>query len=128
MAKKTVLIVDDDPDFQEAVSVLLEAKGYGVLTAGSGEEGLAAAKSGKPDLILLDVMMTHQTEGFDVARGLRDEPSTRDIPVIIVTGIRKETDVAYGFQPDKDWLPVKAVLEKPVKPEDLLKTIEANVA
>jgi len=126
MAKK-ILIIDDDPDFSEAVLVLLEAKGYQVSTAENGEIGFKKAEAEKPDLILLDVMMTHKTEGFDAARHLQESPSTNRIPVVMVTGIRKDMNIPFGFTPDKDWLPVKAVLEKPVKPEVLLKTVESSL-
>jgi len=126
MAKK-ILVVDDDSDFREAVSTLLEAKGYKVLFADDGESGYAKAEKEKPDLILLDVMMTHRTEGFDIARRLHTDPATKEIPVITVTGISKETDVAFKYEPDEVWLPVRAVLEKPIKPEVLLRMIAENV-
>jgi CheY-like chemotaxis protein len=124
---KKVLIIDDDADFSEAVSTLLEAKGYEVAAAPNGQEGVKKAKSNVPDLIILDVMMTHKSEGFDVARTLASDDSTRGIPVLLVSGIRKEMNLPFGFEPDKDWLPVKAVLEKPVKPDVLLKTVEEHI-
>ena len=122
-----VLIIDDDPDLVDAMSNLLEAKGYEVNHAPDGEEGLEKAKNDPPDIILLDVMMTRKTEGFDVARSLSKEEKTKGIPVILVTGIRHEMNLPFGFEPDEDWLPVKAVLEKPIKPEVLLKTVEDNI-
>ena len=126
MAKK-VLIVDDDVDLVEAMSTLLEAKGYQVVTAPNGQEGFKKAKEVSPDIMLLDVMMTSKTEGFDIARNMQSDKSTKDIPVIMVTGIRKDMNLPFGFEPDSDWLPVKALLEKPVKPEVLLKTIADNI-
>jgi CheY-like chemotaxis protein len=122
-----VLIIDDDPDLVDAMSNLLEAKGYEVNHAPDGEEGIEKAKNDPPDIILLDVMMTRKTEGFDVARSLSKEEKTKDIPVILVTGIRHEMNLPFGFEPDEDWLPVKAVLEKPIKPEVLLKTVEDHI-
>ena len=80
-----------------------------------------------PNLIILDVMMTHKSEGFDVARMLAGDEKTKVIPVLLVSGIRKEMNLPFGFEPDNQWLPVKAVLEKPVKPDVLLKTIEENI-
>lgn len=124
---KKILVVDDDADYREAVAILLEAKGYEVAHATNGEEGFRRAHDEKPDLILLDVMMTNTTEGFDIARKLHDDPVTKDIPVITVTGIIKETKVAFKYEPDETWLPVKAVLEKPVKPEVLLKAVAEHV-
>jgi CheY-like chemotaxis protein len=122
-----VLIVDDDPEIVEAMTNLLDAKGYTVVTASNGTEGIEVAKREKPGLILLDVMMTTKSEGFDVARGLSKDDSLKNIPVIMVTGVRREMNLPFGFEPDADWLPVKAVLEKPIKPDQLLKAVEENI-
>ncbi len=126
MANK-ILIIDDDVELIDAVTTLLDAKGYEVVAAENGEDGCAKAKAENPDLILLDVMMTKKTEGFDTARALRGDAQTKDIPIILVTGIRKEMNLPFGFTPDSDFLPVKAVLEKPVKPEILLKLVQDNI-
>ena len=72
-------------------------------------------------------MMTTQSEGFDVARELEGDADLKGTPVVMITGIRKEMNLPFGLVPDSDWLPVKAVLEKPVKPEVLLKTIEEHI-
>ena len=126
MAKKVVMI-DDDPEFVEAITNLLDAKGYDVHSASNGKDGVALAKAEDPDIILLDVMMTTPHEGFDVARELHDDPKTKETGVIMMTGIRREMNLPFGFEPDNTWLPVKAVLEKPVKPETLLKAIDENI-
>ena len=126
MAKK-VLVVDDDAEFTEAITNLLDAKGYDVVSASNGKDGVAKAKKEKPDIILLDVMMTTKTEGFDVARELHEDANLKGTPVVMLTGIKKEMNLPFGFEPDEDWLPVKAFLEKPAKPEVLLKTIEKNI-
>ena len=125
---KTILIIDDDADFVEATSVLLEAKGYTVTSAPNGAEGHTMAASLKPDLMLLDVMMTYDSEGLDVATKLKQDPATHGIPVILITGIRRAMTLPFGLEADDDTLPVKAVLEKPVKPELLLSTIEKALA
>jgi len=125
--EKKILIIDDDQDFIEAISTLLDAKGFRVTSANNGQEGFARAKSVLPDLILLDVMMTKKTEGFDVSRNLNSDSATKDIPVVLVTGIRRDMNLPFGLSPDNDWLPVQAVLEKPIKPEVLLKAIEDNI-
>ncbi|MFA6635596.1 MAG: response regulator [Candidatus Omnitrophota bacterium] len=122
-----ILIVDDDPDFREAMATLLEAKGYDVGTASDGEAGLAKAREILPDIILLDVMMSGTTEGFDVARKLHAEDKLKDIPVVMTTGIRKDMNLPFGFEPDNDTLPVKEVLEKPVKPETLLSAVAKHI-
>jgi CheY-like chemotaxis protein len=124
---KKVLIIDDDPEFTEAVTTLLESKGFEITSAPNGKEGFAKAKSIVPDAILLDVMMTHKSEGFDVARSLTEEKKTKGIPIIMITGIRKEMNLPFGFEPDEEWLPVKKLLEKPIKPEALLKALEESI-
>ena len=126
MAKK-ILIIDDDRDFVEATTMLLESKGFEVFYAYGGEEGVAKAIAEKPKIILLDVMMSYAAEGFDVARKLNDLEDTKGIPLVLITGIRKEMNLPFGFAPDANMLPVKAVLEKPVKPQTLLKVIEDNI-
>jgi len=126
MAKK-ILMIDDDPEFVDATTNLLEAKGYEVESASNGKDGFEKAKAVNPDMILLDVMMTTKSEGFDVARAMHKEESLKDTPVIIISGIRKEMNLPFGFEPDETWLPVKAMLEKPIMPDLLLSTIEDNI-
>lgn len=123
MAK--ILVVDDDADLVEATRAVLEAKGHDVLAASNGEVGYRKAVDEKPDVVLLDVMMTHDSEGFEIARRLRENEATKNLPVILITGIRRAKNLPFSFEPDEDWLPVKAVLEKPVKPEALLASIAA---
>ena len=122
-----VLMIDDDPEFVDAISNLLDAKGYEVHTAADGETGVEKALAENPDIILLDVMMTTKHEGFDVARKLHDDEKAKEIPIIMMTGIRREMNLPFGFEPDSAWLPVKQILEKPVKPEVLLAALEANI-
>jgi DNA-binding response OmpR family regulator len=126
MANK-VLMIDDDPEFVDAISNLLDAKGYEVHTASNGKDGVAKAKAENPDIILLDVMMTTKHEGFDTAREMHEDETIKDTPIIIMTGIRREMNLPFGFEPDSTWLPVKEVLEKPVKPEVLLNAISEHI-
>ena len=72
-------------------------------------------------------MLAARNKGFDVAREIHKDEKLKDVPVIIVSGVRKEMNLAFGFEPEETWLPVKGVLEKPVKPEVLLKTVEENI-
>jgi CheY-like chemotaxis protein len=123
MAK--ILVVDDDVDFLGATKTVLQSKGHTVQTAATGAEGYKLAKAALFDLMLLDVMMAHDSEGFETARKLKEDPATRDIKIIMITGIRKAKDLPFAFEPDEDWLPVKAVLEKPVKPDKLLKAVDS---
>jgi CheY-like chemotaxis protein len=124
---KRILIIDDDPDFAEAISSLLEANGYAVEYADNGRLGFEKAKDRPPALIMLAVMMREKTEGFDVSRKLAGDPGTNSVPVVLLTGIRKELNLPYALEPDGSWLPVRAVLEKPVKPAELLRVVGEQI-
>ncbi len=123
MSKKRILLIDDDADLTASNKELLEGSGYDVVSAPDGAAGIKKAKQIRPDLIVLDVMMKTDTEGFDVSRMLQDDPDLKGIPVILLTGIRKAMRMPFRFEPDKDWLPVKAVLEKPVPPARFLEEV-----
>ena len=127
MAKKKILIVDDDVDYVESNKQLLEANGYEVVSANNGQAGLELAKKVKPDLMILDVMMASDTEGFEVSRKIPETPELKSLPVLLVTGIRKAKMLPFGFEPDDTWLPVKTVLEKPVDPAKLLEEIRKRI-
>lgn len=120
MAKKKVLLVDDDPVFIEAVSAILEQQ-YEISTASNGTEGMAAVDAERPDLIILDVMMDHISEGFDVARKLRKNPETASIPIIMLTGVDEVYN--YRMEVDESWAPCDRYLEKPVPPETLVRHV-----
>jgi CheY-like chemotaxis protein len=126
--RKRILVVDDDQDIQQVTRELLEANGYEVLSALNGTQGLETARRARPDLILLDVMMATETEGFDVSREFQEIPELRGTPVIILTGIVSRMGLTYHFEPEETWLPVKAVLEKPVPPARLLAEIQKCLA
>jgi CheY-like chemotaxis protein len=126
--KRRILLVDDDIDFVAANKALLEASDYEVMTAQDGSEALSLAQSQRPDLILLDVMMKTDTEGFEVSRKIREIPDIKRIPVILLTGIRRSMNLPFKFEPDEDWLPVTRILEKPVQPEKMLAVIKEAMA
>ncbi len=118
MAAMKIMLVDDEPDFVEVTQTLLESHSFDVVTAHSGAEARQKAPEEKPDLIILDVMMETRTEGFDVARWLREREDTGRIPIIMLTAVNQE--VPWRFEPDEMWLPVDTFLDKPVSPERLL--------
>jgi two-component system OmpR family response regulator len=91
MAAKKILIVDDDPDLVEVLGKRLKSNRYQVITAYDSEEGIAKAKSEHPDLMILDVMMPGM-DGSAMAAALRENESTRDIPVIFLTGIVEKVE------------------------------------
>ena len=120
MSGKKILIIDDDPDFVDSIRAVLEARDYIVESAPDGTEGFKKAKEIIPNLIILDVMMTKNTEGFEVSREFQKDEDLKSVPIIMITGIREQMNLAFGFEPDGTWLPVKAVLEKTIKPDQLL--------
>jgi CheY-like chemotaxis protein len=121
---KTVLVIDDDSDFVAAIEGLLMSAGYSVATALNGEEGLRQAKSLRPDLILLDVMMTERTEGFFVLHEIRRTPHLAGTPVIVISSIYTDQPV-FRVSPEAGWLPANLFLAKPVDPMRLLKEVRA---
>ncbi|HOP46713.1 MAG TPA: response regulator [Desulfobacteraceae bacterium] len=125
--RKKILIVDDDISFVNSVQELLENENYLVLKAYNGEEGLELAKKEHPDLMILDVMMTHNTEGFEISREIVKIPDLKQMYVILLTGITKEMNLPFKFEPDETLLPVSIVLEKPVAPGKLLNEIKERI-
>ena len=117
--RKKVLLADDDADFVEMNRAVLEKNGYEVITACNGRECVEKARAEKPDLVVLDVMMATDTEGFDVARNLQHySRDTKNIPIIMITSVGEK--YPFNFEPDEWWLPVQVFIEKPVTPEHLL--------
>jgi len=127
----TLLLIDDDRDFVSMVKLILESKGYTVHTAVNAADAEATLDKGvRPDGIILDVMMSGKGEGLILARKMRKNSAYKDVPILMLTGMRQAT----GFQPVKDdprdpvFLPVDIYLEKPVLPETLLKNLEEMLA
>ena len=117
MTRPTVLVADDDAVFVQSVTAVLRTR-YNVRTAANGTEALASIEDDPPDLVILDVMMDHMSEGFDVARTLRSDDATALIPIIILTGVDRVYDLR--MEVDESWVPADHYLEKPISPEDLM--------
>lgn len=125
MANEKILIVDDDPDITAAIRAALQTKQYIVSNAGNGTEALEKIKADRPDLIILDVMMTTLSEGFDVSRDLKKNPEFKDIPILMLTSIEQKTGIPFKSSAgDPYWLPVDEFLDKPVEPEQLLAKVQ----
>jgi len=121
-----ILIIDDDPDIVESMRIILECCRHTVKVAKSGEEGLKAAGAAKYDLIILDVMLETMSTGFEVARNIRTGFNNQNVPILLLTAIKESTGLDFGnVAGDKDWLPVDAYLEKPLKPNELLAKVES---
>jgi CheY-like chemotaxis protein len=116
-----ILVVDDDPDFQNATRLVLEKEGHNVQSATSGSEGYRLAKEQKPDLIILDVIMDSVLDGLSMSQQMDDDETVHDIPIIMVTSIAN-TDYAELF-PTDDYIHIRAFLSKPIKPVELIKQV-----
>lgn len=106
--------------------IILESCRHSVRTAKNGEEGLKEAAAAAYDLVILDVMMETMSKGFEVARALKSLPANKATPVLLLTAIKESTGLDFETEAgDKDWLPVDAYLEKPLKPNELLVKVES---
>jgi DNA-binding response OmpR family regulator len=122
MAK--ILVVDDDPDVLEAVSIVLESQSYEVVTARDGIEGLATLKAEKPNLMILDLLMP-KMDGFAVCKELQDPRWSKysDIPILILTSVREEASRRrYELETGLE-LNVDDYVEKPISPDILLERV-----
>ncbi len=124
---KKILIVDDDRDVFESMKIVLESEGYGVEWATNGREAIEKAKAGKPDLMILDVMMNTDDEGFQVTYKIRQDSQLSGIPIIMVTSIGSKTGFSFDKKRDEDFLPVNEFLEKPVDPKVLIDKVRENL-
>jgi DNA-binding response OmpR family regulator len=121
-----VLIVDDDPAFSRATQVVLESHGYCVDSAHDGDEGLVRMGQQRPDLVLLDVMMSWPLDGVHVSRAMMARRELRDIPIIMVTSIRNSE--YRGVFPQDEYLHINSWLDKPCSPDALLAEVQATLA
>jgi DNA-binding response OmpR family regulator len=121
---KRLLMIEDDPDFADGVVAVLEGAGYEVDVRYNPKEGFETLTSGDYDLLLLDLMMGRGAEGVMIARKIRREPKLQDLPILVMTSIREQMAFLFPGQPlDPRFVPVEAMVEKPVKPELLLERV-----
>jgi two-component system, OmpR family, alkaline phosphatase synthesis response regulator PhoP len=119
MPNEKILIVDDEEDILELLKYNLSREGYKVSCAASGEETLRAVRSGIPDLIVLDLMLPG-IDGLDVARQLKNDPKTRDVPIVMLTAKGEEADIVTGLELGAD-----DYITKPFSPRVLLARVRA---
>ncbi len=116
---KTILVVDDEPGIVQIVRDYLDRAGFRVLTAGDGLTALRLARSERPQLLVLDLMLPGM-DGLDVARALRQDPLTRKLPLIMLTARVEETDRVIGLELGAD-----DYLTKPFSPRELVARVRA---
>ncbi|MBF0315181.1 MAG: response regulator [Oligoflexia bacterium] len=118
MAK--IICIDDDRDIIDSCKMTLESKGHTVESARGGNEGYEKAKSFKPDLIILDVMMDDNTDGFHTAYKFREEASLKYVPILMLTSINQISKLKFNKKSDAEFLPVDEFIEKPIRPDKLI--------
>jgi len=118
---KKILLVDDEPEFVSMLQMRLEANRYDVVTANDGREGLQKIAEENPDLVLLDVMMPGM-DGFEVLEKLRKSPSTKYLPVVLLTARGESSSIFKGQE-----LGATDYLTKPCASEDLLAVIRKHI-
>jgi DNA-binding response OmpR family regulator len=121
MARKTVLIIDDERDIAELTRVTLEAEGYDVLVASNGTSGLEIAGNHNPDAVIVDIRMP-DIDGLEVCRRLRSEPRTAMLPVMMLTAACTESDRVVGLEIGAD-----DYVTKPFSPRELSARVKALI-
>lgn len=125
MAPKRILLIDDDPDFSLVHRLVLESAGYIVDEAANGVEGLAKMQANRPDLILMDVMMTTPLEGYYTTQQISDDPGLSRIPILMVSAIAG-TQHAQAFPTDQ-YLNIREFISKPIEPKKLLAKVKRYI-
>ncbi len=120
---KTILYIEDEVEMIDLVKLILGRKGFQVIGASGGREGLELVRTELPDLVLLDLMMP-DIEGWDVYQQIRAEEATENIPVIVVTAKAQNIDKVLGLHIAK----VDDYISKPFSPQELVSSIEKVLA
>ena len=126
---KQLLIIDDDPDFVAGIKAIVTKAGYDLDVAHNPKDGFKALEEKKYDLLLLDIMMGRGAEGIMIARKLRKDAKLREMPVLIITGMREQIAFLFpGEQVHPRFVAVDELVEKPVEPKLLLEKVSALLA
>lgn len=126
--KAKILVIDDDPDFLDAVTPILQSALYKVVPAKSPAEGKEKIFSKKPDLILLDIMMDSLFDGFSLCHAIKtskEYKEFKDTPIIFISAVKEKTGSRFQFKGEQEGLVgPDDYIDKPVKPDELLARIE----
>ncbi|MEW6200530.1 MAG: response regulator [bacterium] len=125
MAKKKILIIEDDQAMIDSLTILLK-NNYDVDSAKDGNEGLEKIKTVKPDLIILDLLMPER-DGFDVCKKLKTDEKLKKIPVIALSSFTEMYGMSFGDEATKGSLPSDVYLSKPLDPETLVREIKQYI-
>ena len=120
-----ILLIDDDEDLLRSFQVNLEIFGYNVVTAPNSDEGLIILKNEKPDLVVLDVMMNTNLEGFNFLLRIKNELEYKNLPILLLTGMSDQLGVnLFSAVEDAEILPNVRFRDKPIAPLELGELIE----
>ena len=123
----SILIIDDDLDIIDSLTMILEGNGHKVSVKTDTEKVVPEVMEVNPDLIILDIMFPdNPNAGFEIARAVEAEPKIKDIPVLVLSAVNERTNLSFGFSESDisdDFLPVEGFIEKPVEPAVLLAKI-----
>lgn len=126
-----ILVIDDDRDLVNSMKLVLQSQGYQVRHAFNGQNGYKQIQGKAPNLIILDVMMATDTEGFDLAYKLSRDPKYQRIPILMVSAftskMAEQGPETFQHILGEDW-PVAMFLDKPIKPDELLRAVEELLA
>ncbi|MBS3818951.1 response regulator transcription factor [bacterium] len=127
-AKAKILVIDDDPDFRDAVTPILHSASYEVVTAANPKEAKEKIFSEKPDLILLDIMMDSLFDGFSLCHNIKSSKEYKEFnntPIIFVSAVKEKTGSRFQFKQEEQGLAgPDDYIDKPIKPDDLVSRIE----
>ncbi len=127
MSKK-LLMIDDDPDFVAGIKAVLDNAGFEVEVAYNPKDGLHALQTKQYDLLLLDIMMGRGAEGIMIARKLRKDAKLREMPVLIITGMREQIAFLFPGEPiHPRFVEVDELVEKPLEPKLLLEKVNSLI-
>jgi len=127
MAKR-ILMIDDDPDFVSGIKAILDKAGFEVEVTYNPKDGLQALQTKNYDLLLLDIMMGRGAEGIMIARKLRKDVKLRELPVLILTGMREQIAFLFPGEPvHPRFVEVDELVEKPVEPKLLLEKVNSLI-
>ena len=126
---KRLLMIDDDPDFVSGIKAILDKAGFEVDVAYNPKDGMNALQTKQYDLLLLDIMMGRGAEGIMIARKLRKDAKLRELPVLIMTGMREQIAFLFPGEPiHPRFVEIDELVEKPVEPKMLLDKVNSLIA
>ncbi len=128
MAGERIVVIDDDPDVREALTLMLESAGYRLTCCATGPEGMTAIGRDRPDLILLDIMLASPSEGFHLAYELRKDEELSRIPIIMISSIGQTMGIDYAKEVGSEYVPAERFLNKPLTTEMVVTTVRETLA